>query len=303
MGYTANRPPVPDESRASLTISISGCASRIWERFNDLAANNRLIQVKAWLKRASTIGSSMDTILDRFVVRFDQHAIHLLAHPPNEAAWEQQIAWEQITRVGFRAGRWPMSGDLFLSTSEMPDGYQIPIDADGGKALWSEIRARDLFSDTMTHEAAGATGKLFCSPRRTKNGVIQSFPLFSPRQLPDLDGEEMALTWDQDGPDSIVRYGDMTVWRERTGWEVYDRFEEIALILKHKYGSRLVDLVPTPNSMYALLGDSLPATFHVADARKALGKDAPVEAFFWLQLQYAIRAGDNDDPPLPGPGR
>jgi ankyrin repeat protein len=236
----------------------------------------------------------MDTIHEWFVVRFDEHAIHLFVHPPDEAAWEQQIAWEQITRICLRTGRWPASGDLFVSTSEEPDGYLIPIDADGGKALWSEIRLRGLFSNAIADEASGAPDELFCSPRRTRNGVIQIFRLYSPRQLPDLDDERIALNWDQDGADSIVRSGDMTVWRERTGWEVYDRFEEIALILKHKYGSRLVDLVPTPNSRYALLGDSLAATFHVASAREALGKDAPVEAFYWNQLQDAIRTGDTE---------
>lgn len=234
----------------------------------------------------------MNTIHEWFVVRFDAHAIHLFVHPPNEVAWEQQIAWEQITRICFRAARWPASGDLFLSTSEKPDGYQIPIDANGGKALWSEIRAKGLFSDAMADKAIREVDELFCSPRRTRNGEIQAFPLYSPHQLPDLDGEEMVFTWDQDGADSIIRYGEVIVWRERTGWEVYDRFTDIAQILKHKYGSRLIDLVPTPNSRYALLGDSSAATFHVDSAREALRRDAEVETFHWLQLLDAIRTGD-----------
>ena len=47
-----DRPPVADESRASLTISVNGVASRIWEWFNDLAAKNRLVQIKTWLEQA-----------------------------------------------------------------------------------------------------------------------------------------------------------------------------------------------------------------------------------------------------------
>jgi hypothetical protein len=47
-----DRPPVPDESRASLTISVNGSTNRIWERFNDLPANNRLVQIKTWLGQA-----------------------------------------------------------------------------------------------------------------------------------------------------------------------------------------------------------------------------------------------------------
>ena len=130
----------------------------------------------------------METTLAWCVVRFDQQAIHLLAHPPDTAAWEAQIAWAEITRVCFRAGRWPSSGDVFLSTSTTPDGYHIPLDADGSKAVWSAIRARGLFSSALVAQATGARDALLCSPRRTKDGHIQTFLLFSPHQLPDLEG-------------------------------------------------------------------------------------------------------------------
>ncbi|MCB0210261.1 MAG: hypothetical protein KDJ52_13065 [Anaerolineae bacterium] len=56
-------------------------------------------------------------------------------------------------------------------------------------------------------------------------------------------------------------------------WEVYDRFAEIAAILKQKYGTRLVDLVPTSRSLYALYGDSTAAYFYVARAREALSQN------------------------------
>lgn len=236
----------------------------------------------------------MDAPQNWLVVRFDDHAIHIAAHPPDGSASEQRIAWDQVTRVCFRRGRWPAAGELFVSTGAKPDGYQIPLDPEGGTALWAEVRARGLFSEAMAREAAEAPEELLCSPRRPGDGATQRFPLYSPRQLPALDGAALTLTWDQDGADSIVRFGDTTVWRERTGWEAYGRFEQIALILKHAYGSRLLDLAPTPQSRYALLGDSSAAALHVASAREALGSDAPVEAFFWLQLQDAIRAGDSE---------
>jgi hypothetical protein len=96
--------------------------------------------------------------------------------------------------------------------------------------------------------------------------------LTAPDQLPDLPGETLILTWDQIDADSIVLQGDRVLWRERTGWEVYERFEEIAGILKQRYGKRLVDIVPTPRSLYALYGDSTAANFHVAFVRQSLGK-------------------------------
>ncbi len=43
---TPNRQPVPYESRAGLTISVGGETSSIWEWFNEMGTNRRLIQIK-----------------------------------------------------------------------------------------------------------------------------------------------------------------------------------------------------------------------------------------------------------------
>ena len=44
------RMPVPDESRATLTIEIEGQSSLLWEWFNDLSANNRLLRIATLMK-------------------------------------------------------------------------------------------------------------------------------------------------------------------------------------------------------------------------------------------------------------
>ena len=62
--------------------------------------------------------------------------------------------------------------------------------------------------------------------------AVEGVLLTGPEQLPDLPGETLILTWDQIDTDTVVLHGDRVVWRERTGWEVYDRFQEIACILK-----------------------------------------------------------------------
>jgi hypothetical protein len=46
----ADEPPVADESRAHLTIRLNDGASRVWERVNQMAANNRLMQIKTRLE-------------------------------------------------------------------------------------------------------------------------------------------------------------------------------------------------------------------------------------------------------------
>ena len=47
---TAERQPVPDESRAYLTISLSGEVSTTWERYNEMRSNNRFLRIKGWME-------------------------------------------------------------------------------------------------------------------------------------------------------------------------------------------------------------------------------------------------------------
>ena len=48
---TPERAPVPDESRATLTVRCGGATFAIWEGYNDLAANGRMILVRDHLAR------------------------------------------------------------------------------------------------------------------------------------------------------------------------------------------------------------------------------------------------------------
>lgn len=45
------RPPVPDESRARLTIAWRDRQSVIWEWYNDLRANQRMIEIRELMKQ------------------------------------------------------------------------------------------------------------------------------------------------------------------------------------------------------------------------------------------------------------
>lgn len=47
----ADAMPIPDESRASVRISLEGHQSVIWERYNDLAAGQRIIRIRELLKQ------------------------------------------------------------------------------------------------------------------------------------------------------------------------------------------------------------------------------------------------------------
>jgi len=221
----------------------------------------------------------MSHLREWFSVRFDDAGIDLRVDPPGAAGWEAIIAWKRIIRVCFEAGDLYESDAVYIFTDERPESYAIPIEADGGQALWFEILNRKLFDAKMAISAATATNKLFCCPEPDQQtGAKPTEPaepvlLIAPGQLPELEGEKLVLTWDQIEADSIILQGDRVIWRETTGWEVYERFEEIAGILKQKYSKRLVDLVPTSRSLYALYGDSTRASFHVTFIRESLGKD------------------------------
>jgi len=51
---TAHRDPVPDESRASLRIQVNGQSSNVWEWFNDMEKNERLIKIKMKMKQMTS---------------------------------------------------------------------------------------------------------------------------------------------------------------------------------------------------------------------------------------------------------
>ena len=46
---TEDVPPVADESRARLTISVGGSRSSLWERVREMPANDRLLPIKSRL--------------------------------------------------------------------------------------------------------------------------------------------------------------------------------------------------------------------------------------------------------------
>jgi hypothetical protein len=47
--HTSERAPVPDESRATLTLQSGDSETSIWERYNDLEENDRLVRVRSVL--------------------------------------------------------------------------------------------------------------------------------------------------------------------------------------------------------------------------------------------------------------
>jgi hypothetical protein len=53
---SAERPPVPDESRAVLTIRADGRTSLMWERVHEMERSGRLVRVKAKMREIAGPG-------------------------------------------------------------------------------------------------------------------------------------------------------------------------------------------------------------------------------------------------------
>lgn len=84
-------------------------------------------------------------------------------------------------------------------------------------------------------------------------------------ELPEVSGDRLLFEWDFEGDEArlegdvwtIIRCGDVQVWRELALYEGADRFRAVKEILKARYGDRFVSLTPTEASKLYLYGDRL----------------------------------------------
>lgn len=119
--------------------------------------------------------------------------------------------------------------------------------------------------------------KAMCLLIEKHNEDFEDTSLKSTDQLPDLVGDDLVLTWDiedrQKGGNTLIKYGDRVLWKETAFFEGYERFEEVATILKEKYQDQLLDLVPTRKSEMFLYGDRI-------------GSPARIDKFRIMLAQY-----------------
>jgi hypothetical protein len=98
--------------------------------------------------------------------------------------------------------------------------------------------------------------------------------LRDPSQLPDIDSPAFTLLWDYDDSgktrDTLIKHGDTVIFRERAAYEGYNRFIEVAEILRKRYGPALQDLIPTQWSEQYLYGDRYSAIAAVDEARREI---------------------------------
>jgi hypothetical protein len=98
--------------------------------------------------------------------------------------------------------------------------------------------------------------------------------LRKPAQLPDIAEPSFTLSWDfvDEGSHkkTLIKCGDKIIFAEPALWEGYERFVEVAEILRARYGAALCDLMPTAVSELYLYGDYSGSSRVVAAARKRI---------------------------------
>lgn len=122
-------------------------------------------------------------------------------------------------------------------------------------------------------------------------------------QLPPIESKAFTLAWDVQGTkhpyDTVIKLGQQVVFVEPAVWEGYQRFIEVAGILRAKYGPALRDLVPTAASELYLYGDKSAAPQLIEDARKqifgAIPATNPAEPILPADPAHPAKAEQDED--------
>ena len=131
--------------------------------------------------------------------------------------------------------------------------------------------------ESLSDPRAPAADRMAAAVVLTNVEEFERSKLVDPSQLPDLEPPPVVLTWDTDGAPTNIGFvlilaDGREIWREKSWFENYRRFGEVAEILQRKYGTGLRDLVPTRRSEMDLWGDKLAAPSITDKVRAALGR-------------------------------
>jgi hypothetical protein len=119
--------------------------------------------LRSWFRRArERLGKRK--LADWYHVSFDDKGIFIRAEPPGRDPWQQQLAWSSIERIAYQCEDMWTSDGIYVFTRQRPESYVIPIEAEGGFALWEEILRRRLFDPELSMQAAQAHEGLFVWP-------------------------------------------------------------------------------------------------------------------------------------------
>ena len=109
---------------------------------------------------------------------------------------------------------------------------------------------------------------LVCDVHTQEKKLRESTP------LPEMKATSFVLHWDYresgEKRETVIKFGEEIIFIEPATYEGYERYIEVAEILKKRYGSALIDLEPTECSELYLYGDRISASDIVKKAKNQI---------------------------------
>gem|GEM_PF-4135362 len=150
-----------------------------------------------------------------------------------------------------------------------------------------EVERPIQLSDEQLAEHAALQAKWDAEEARFEESKLKSNS-----QLPDLEGDDLKIIWDfeEHGEDedswTVLRHGDLVIWREIGTKEALPRFEEVIWILREKYGPRLTSLLPTRAGLLQIRGRFYTAKTRIDGLNQELrNKRQPLESRWSIDME------------------
>ncbi len=182
--------------------------------------------------------------------------------------------WKEDTYVCGKCG-WTGTGEQCTQGEMFNDLYEIDCPSCGKRVdvvLYPTIK-----ESRANWEKVSDADKAMIEAREQFIKEAESRCLESPEELPEVKGEVLIFVWDQhkyekNRDDTVITYGKQVICTEPAFYEGYDRFIEVAEILKKRYGDRFIDLIPAERSGNYLYGDRISAPQIIEEYRDRLSR-------------------------------
>jgi hypothetical protein len=98
-----------------------------------------------------------------FFVTFDEFTVNIRANPPDGKGWEQSFLWSTVERVCFKDEGLYQSDGIYVFTSERPESFVIPTEANGANEFFGALVGRGLFlANIMAMAVSSTDGSFYC---------------------------------------------------------------------------------------------------------------------------------------------
>jgi len=123
-----------------------------------------LIKIKNWFKERE----ERLKLENWYFVRYDKEYIYRKVEAPGKEPWSDSFKWDDIIRICFNATYCLCPDEYLFFTSERPESYLIPSEANGAFELWNAVLEKELFDSELAIKAATSVNGLFCWPREDR---------------------------------------------------------------------------------------------------------------------------------------